>query len=89
MRFRDFVYAFQRYTGAKVGRDDELHESLSQVYNAVSGKPREVQQNQARLYAQIFRQGQRNGERQLELRIMDGISKIALSTGGAGVAVEY
>ncbi len=89
MRFRDFVYSFQKYAQTRVGADDSLRVWLSQAYEAATGKPRDVQEDQARTYALIFREGQRQGEKRLELKLIEEFSKIVLSSGGAGVAVEY
>lgn len=89
MRFRDFVYSFQKYSETRVNNDEDLKTWLSQAYNSVSGSPKAAQEDQARICAEMFRIGKREGERRLELRLMEGITGMLLSSGGAGVAVEY
>lgn len=87
MRFRDFVYSFQRHSKTRVGSDDELRTWLSQAYNAVLGKPNNIQEDYARTCAEIFTLGQRDGARKLELKLIDQVSNSVIFKGS--VAVEY
>lgn len=88
MRFRDFVYQFQRYSKTRVGKDDELRTWLSQAYYTVLGETTEVQENHARALAEIFGIGQRDGVRRVELSLLEQFSNAVIFKGST-TAVKY